>query len=161
MPKRTYLITGANAGAGFQATRTLLAKGAHVVMLNHPWAPMLMLSRVNVGPAMLAYVNATIGCLREAGFSCAMADHAWNAIDNHIYGFTLQALNFPFEPSEYADAASAFLPMLPQEEYPYLREMSVEIIEGRHHGIQDFEFGLNLILDGLQRLLEQQASAAG
>ena len=31
---KTYVITGANAGTGFQASRTLLSKGAKVVMLN-------------------------------------------------------------------------------------------------------------------------------
>ncbi|MFT5506062.1 MAG: AcrR family transcriptional regulator [Gammaproteobacteria bacterium] len=132
------------------------ANSAHAVLLKHPWASMLILSRINVGPAMLAYVNATIGCLREAGFTYAMADHAWNAVDNHIYGFTLQVLNFPFEPSEYANAAKAFLPMIPEQEFPHLRGMAIEVIEGRHHGVQDFEFGLELILDGLERLLAIQ-----
>ena len=47
-------------------------------------------SRANVGPAMLHYVDATIGCLREAGFSYALADYAWNALDSYVYGFTLQ-----------------------------------------------------------------------
>jgi AcrR family transcriptional regulator len=132
------------------------ANSAHQVLLKHPWASMLMLSRINVGPAMLAYVNATIGCFREAGFTFEMTDHAWNAVDNHIYGFTLQALNFPFEPSEYASAAKEFMPMIPEQEYPHLRGMAMEIIEGRHHGVQDFEFGLELILDGLERSLDFQ-----
>lgn len=129
------------------------AIAAHRVLLRHPWATMLIVSRANVGPAMLRYVDATIGCLRGAGFSVAMADHAWNAIDNHVYGFTLQMLNFPFEPEEYADAARGFLDMLPMEEYPHLHEMSLHVIDGRHDGLHDFEFGLDLILDGLQRLL--------
>ncbi len=131
----------------------LRANSAHTVLLKHPWASMLMLSRVNAGPAMLTYVNATIGCLRNAGFSYAMADHAWNAVDNHIFGFTLQKLNFPFDPAEYAAVAKEYLPMIPEDEYPYLRGMAIQVIEGKHHGIQDFEFGLDLILDGLERLL--------
>ena len=140
-------------GGDWKAAMRRRANSAHAAMLKHPWAPMLMLSRVNVGPAMLAYVNATIGCLREAGFSYPMADHAWNAIDNHIYGFTLQALNFPIEPEEYAAVAKDYLPMIPEEQYPYLRGMALQVIEGKHQGIQDFEFGLELILDGLQQLL--------
>jgi AcrR family transcriptional regulator len=52
------------------------SSSAHQVLLRHPWATMLLLSRANVGPAMLRYVDATLGCLREAGFSYAMADHA-------------------------------------------------------------------------------------
>ncbi|MFI5537629.1 hypothetical protein ACIA5H_14675 [Nocardia sp. NPDC051900] len=50
---------------------------------------------INVGPAMLRYIDATVGCLRAAGFSLPQADRAWNALDGHRYGFTLQELNFP------------------------------------------------------------------
>ena len=111
-----------------------------------------MVSRVNVGPAMLRYVDATIGCLHEAGFSYKLADRAWNAIDNHIYGFTLQALNFPLEATEYVESARNFLRLIPQDQYPYLRELSQQIIGGTHNGVQDFTFGLDLILDGLESL---------
>jgi AcrR family transcriptional regulator len=128
------------------------AISAHGVLLRHPWATMLIVSRANVGPAMLRYVDRTIGCLREAGFSYAMADHAWNAIDNHVYGFTLQKLSFPFQPEEYAQVAKAFLPMIPEDEYPYLHGLSRQVIAGKHDGVQDFEFGLDLILDGLEKV---------
>lgn len=131
------------------------AISAHAVLLRHPWATMLLVSRANVGPAMLRYVDATIGCLREAGFSYAMADHAWNALDNHVYGFTLQKLNFPFKPEEYAAAAKGFLPQLPADQYPYLRGLSEQVISGHHDGLHDFEFGLDLILAGLEKLLDR------
>jgi AcrR family transcriptional regulator len=128
------------------------ATSAHGVLLRHPWAALALMSRVNVGPAMLRYVDATLGCLREAGFSYEMADHAWNAIDSHIYGFTLQELNFPFEASEYAESAANFLSYIPPEKYPYLNQLSCHIIEGRYDGLHDFAFGLELILNGLERL---------
>lgn len=134
------------------------AISAHEVLMQHPWATMLIVSRLNVGPAMLRYVDATIGCLREAGFSYPMADHAWNAIDSHIYGFTLQKLNFPLEPGEYAQAANAFLPKIPESEYPYLHGMSRQVIDGHHDGIHHFEFGLDLILDGLEQLRSRGAT---
>lgn len=142
-------------GGDWKAAMRQRATSAHAVLMRHPWATMLIVSRANVGPAMLRYVDATIGCLREAGFSFAMADHAWNALDNHIYGFTLQKLNFPFEPEEYADAAQEFLPMIPADQYPYLNGMSQQIIDRKHDGLHDFEFGLNLILDGLEQLLKE------
>ncbi len=128
------------------------ATSAHAVLRRHPWASMLVVARVNVGPAMLRYVDATIGCLREAGFSYELADRAWNAIDSHIYGFTLQALNFPFDPSEYADAAKHFLPLIPADRYPYMNALSQQVISGMHRGVHDLGFGLELILDGLERL---------
>ncbi|MFT7465314.1 MAG: AcrR family transcriptional regulator [Pseudohongiellaceae bacterium] len=146
-------IEAPSVGGDWREAMSRRATSAHQVLLRHPWATMLIMSRGNVGPAMLRYVDATIGCLREAGFSYAAADHAWNAIDNHIYGFTLQKVNFPFEPEEYAEVAQSFLPMIPPEQYPYLNGLSQEVIAHRHDGLQDFSFGLKLILDGLERLL--------
>lgn len=128
------------------------AKSAHEVLLRHPWASMQIVSRINVGPKMLRYVDATLGCLREAGFTYEMADHAWNAIDSHIYGFTLQELNFPFDSTEYADVAEDYLAMIPVKQYPYLNALSQKVIDGSYNGVHDFEFGLNLVLDGLETL---------
>lgn len=86
---------------------------AHEVLLRHPWACRLLMSRPNVGPAMLRYVDSTVGTLRQAGFSIELADHAWNAMDSHVYGFTLQKLTFPFEPQQYPEKAGTYLPQLP------------------------------------------------
>ncbi|MEM7202320.1 MAG: TetR/AcrR family transcriptional regulator [Planctomycetota bacterium] len=130
------------------------AHSAHDMLRRHPWAAQLIVARVNVGPAMLRYIDATIGCLREAGFTLEQADRAWNAIDSHVYGFTLQEANFPLEPDQYVEAATAFSPQIPPDRYPHLHAMARLVIDGQHHGIQDFDFGLELILDGLQRLLE-------
>ena len=138
-------------GTDWKAAIRRRANSAHDILLRHPWATMEIVSRVNVGPAMLRYVNATIGCLREAGFSFEMADHAWNAIDAHIYGFTLQELNFPFEAEEYSEAAESYISLIPAEKYPYLNGMAQQVMSGEYDGIHDFEFGLELILEGLEQ----------
>ena len=64
------------------------AIAAHTMLLRHPWATLAIVSRVNVGPATLRYVDATLGCLVEAGFSFEQADREWNALDSHIYGLS-------------------------------------------------------------------------
>ena len=140
-----------DVGADWKASMRRRANSAHDVLLRHPWATMEIVSRVNIGPAMLRYVDATLGCLREAGFSFEMADHAWNAIDSHIYGFTLQELNFPFETEEYSAAAENYLPLIPADKYPYINGMTKRVMSGEYDGIHDFEFGLELILDGLEQ----------
>jgi AcrR family transcriptional regulator len=139
-------------GGDWRTTMRQRAVSAHRVLMRHPWATLLIVSRVNIGPHMLRYVDATIGCLREAGFSYPLADHAWTAIDAYIYGFTLQKRSFPLNPSEYAAAAARFLPMIPVEQFPYLNGMSQEVIAGRHDGVHQLELGLELILDGLERM---------
>jgi AcrR family transcriptional regulator len=140
-------------GEGWKAAMRRRGISAHEVLLRHPWACMLLMSRTNVGPAMLRYVDATLGSLRGAGFPVELADYAWNAMDSHIYGFTLQELNFPIEPPQFAEAARTWLPRLPPGEYPHLAEMAVHVMEGSYDGVPDFTFGLDLLLDGLERLL--------
>jgi hypothetical protein len=93
-----------------------------------------------------------MGCLCEAGFPYALADHAWTAIDAYIYGFTIQKRNFPIDPAEYASAAKRFLPLIPPDRFPHLYGMSQEVIAGRHDGLHQLDFGLELLLDGIERL---------
>lgn len=129
------------------------AFSAHRVLLLHPWSCGLLMSRVNVGPAMLRYVDATLSCLRSGGFGLALADHAWNAMDSYIYGFTLHKLNFPFQPDEYARVAAAYLPNLSSVEYPSMRALTELVATRQHDGLHDLSFGLDLLLDGLERRL--------
>ncbi|WOD42011.1 TetR/AcrR family transcriptional regulator [Nodosilinea sp. E11] len=141
-----------NPGADWKMAMRQRAISAHEVLLRHPWATMPLVSRINVGPAMLRYVDSTLGCLKEAGFSFEMADHVWNAIDSHIYGFTLQELNFPIEASDYSDVAADYLSQIPSDRYPYMNQLTHQVIQGDYDGLHNFEFGLDLILDGLDRL---------
>lgn len=125
------------------------ANSAHQALLAHPWATQAVVSRMNIGPNMLGYIDATLGCLYKAGFSIEIADHIWNAMDNHIYGFTLQELNFPLQEDEYAEAAAGFIDMIPAEKYPHMNALSTHVMTGKYNGVHDFEFGLKLILNGL------------
>ncbi len=148
-------------GPDWKAAMRQRAHSAHVVLTRHPWATMLFVSRMNIGPNMLRYVDATIGCLRQAGFSYPLADHAWSALDAFIYGFTIQNRNFPLDPHEYASAAKQFLPLIPVEQFPWLNGMSQEVIAGRHDGLHQLEFGLELILDALEAMRKQPAALKG
>lgn len=138
-------------GGDWKAAMRARATSALAVMTTHPWAPMLVVSRINAGPNMLRYIDATLGVLREAGFSWEETDRAWNTMDNYIYGFTLQQQNFPVNPDDYASAAASYLPMLPASRYPYMHEMTARLADGTHDGTLDFGFGLEVILDGLER----------
>lgn len=145
-------ITLPAPGGDWKATMRARAASALAVMTAHPWAPMLVVSRITVGPNRLRYIEATLGALRESGLSWAETDRAWNTIDNYIFGYALQQQNFPVSPDEYAAAAAAYLPMIPVDSYPYMHEMSSRVADGSHDGTPDFAFGLELILDGLGRL---------
>ena len=129
-------------------------RAAYAMLQAHPWASALLLSRINTGPHMLRYVDATIGALIAAGFTYPQADHAWNAIDNHLYGFVLQEQQFPIAPDSYAVIAHEYLPQLAAMNLPYLTKMTQLVAERQYNGLHDFDFGLNLIIDGLERLLK-------
>jgi AcrR family transcriptional regulator len=144
-------ITLPERGGEWQSAMRARAVSALAVMTAHPWAPMLVVSRINVGPNMLRYIDATLGVLREAGFSWHETDRAWNTMDNYIYAFALQQQHFPVNPSEYPSAAASYLPMLPADRYPYMHEMTARVADGSHDGSLDFAFGLDVILDGLER----------
>jgi AcrR family transcriptional regulator len=119
----------------------------------HPWATGLMESRATPGPATLRHHDAVIGCLRNAGFTIELTAHAFSAIDSYLYGFAMQELNLPFStPEQTAEMAVAFLDQFPAEEYPHLAELTTRHVlrPGYDYG-DEFEFGLDLILDGLER----------
>jgi AcrR family transcriptional regulator len=129
------------------------AASARDALRRHPWAIGRMESRLNPGPATLRHHDAVIGCLRAAGFTVQLTAHAFSAIDSYLYGFAMQELNLPFStPEETARMAVTFLEQFPAQEFPHLAELTVEHVlqPGYDYG-DEFEFGLELILDGLER----------
>ncbi len=82
-----------------------------------------------------------------------MAAHAFATLDSYIYGFALQERSLAFgTPEETSDLAKAFLLQFPTKEYPRLAELTIEHVlqPGYDYG-DEYEFGLDLILDGLER----------
>ena len=135
------------------------AVSVRTVMTRHPWALGLMESRKTPGPATLRHHDAVIGCLRDAGFSIQLAAHAFSALDSYIYGFALQERSLAFgSPEETSQLAQEFLRYFPAKDYPRLAELTMEHVlqPGYDYG-DEYEFGLDLILDGLERNMAQRA----
>jgi AcrR family transcriptional regulator len=141
--------------ADWKAAMRRRAVSARAALRRHPWAIGLMESRSTPGPATLRHHDAVLGILRTAGFSVALAAHAYAVLDSYIYGFALQEAGLPFQTSEeLAAVGDTILSQLPAEEFPYFTEIAVEhaLQPGYDFG-NEFEFGLDLILDGLDRAL--------
>lgn len=128
------------------------AVSARQVLASHAWAIGMMESRATMGPAAMRYTNAVIGSLRAGGFSVEKAAHAFLLLDSYIYGFVVQEMNFRFDSSsEVAEPPRAVLNSLPADQYPYLAEMATDYVTSPGHDYADeFAFGLELILDGLE-----------
>ncbi len=128
------------------------ATSAHQVLLRHPWASGLIESRLNAGPARLRFLDTLIGVLSAAGFTMPMVIRAIMSLDSYTYGFALQELAWPFDVENAPEIAATFARGLPVSEYPNLLAMA-EMVTTAPRGVPvDFEFGLDLILDGLERL---------
>jgi AcrR family transcriptional regulator len=121
------------------------------VFLRHPWASSLWMSRAG-GSARLRRGDWMLSTLREAGLSKDLTYHAFHIVESHILGFTAQQLNFPYKDEELAGMAETFLQQLPAGEYPDFVEHVMQHLEPSHGDEGGFEFGLDLILDGLERL---------
>jgi AcrR family transcriptional regulator len=122
------------------------------VLSRHPWALALVESRVQPGPENLRHHDWVLGVLRRAGFSGALATHAYNTLDSYIYGFVLQERNLPFKnAAELAEIGPMMLRQIPADVYPNLRAIAEELIAARFDYGKEFEYGLDLILDALAR----------
>jgi AcrR family transcriptional regulator len=130
---------------------------AREILLRHPWAPGIIESRTNMSTSSLRYFDSLIGLLLEAGFSIDLAHHALHALGSRALGFTQEM----YDDSEPLDdeALAVFLEQV-ADEYPHITTM----VKGISHDADttlgwcddqfEFEFGLDLILDGLERLRE-------
>jgi AcrR family transcriptional regulator len=137
------------------------AISAHEVLLRHPWSCSLVMSSASTRVprnARIRYMEWLLGRLREAGFSPELTYHAYHALDGHILGFTLwelghsAAANAMRDDKDFADFAASFVRELRAANYPYLAEHAEQhLAAAGDDGASEFEFGLDLILDGLER----------
>jgi AcrR family transcriptional regulator len=138
------------AGGDWRQQMRRRAHSMRTVFLAHPWAPPLIVGRMNVGPNMLAFIDATLGCLRAAGFGTVQADHAMNALDSMIYGFHLLERSMPMRPENYAEAARTYLPSIDAGRYPRFCALGRLVAEGSYDGVNHLAFGLDLLLEALE-----------
>jgi AcrR family transcriptional regulator len=146
-----------------------VAEATRTVLLRHPWAAILVQSSLTPSEVRLGRADAVIGTLRKAGFSIELAYKAQLTIDSFVYGFVLHEVNWPFDPEQQSDVAANLKAAVVSEKYPFLVEMLDSIVTMRRDqqsGIgtmayeSDFDFGLELLLDGLEliRLKQKEPS---
>jgi AcrR family transcriptional regulator len=137
-----------SGGEDWRTAMRQRAISARRVLSRHGWAIGFMESRASPGQATLRHHDAVIGCLRDAGFSIELAAHAFSVLDSYIYGFALQERSLPFPtPAETAELAQDIL----AGTYPHLAELTTQhVLRPGYDYANEFEFGLDLILDGLE-----------
>jgi AcrR family transcriptional regulator len=131
---------------------------ARKVLLRHPWAPHVFETRTNTSPAVLQYHDALVGLMRDGGFSYDLIHHALHALGSRALGFTQEL----FDPGDGAgtEEATAGLAAM-ADQLPHLGAMMMEVAHddpdstlGWCDDQTEFEFGLDIILEGLDRMRE-------
>ncbi len=151
-----FELTG--SGADWRADLRRAAISAHDVLLRHPWACNLIMSGRGSGLARLRWMESLLGRLREGGLSANLTHYAYHALDSHIIGSTLWQAGYSTMKLP-ADSAKSFLKSLPKGEFRYLLEHAEQhFTKSKRTDVPEFEFGLDLILDGLERIRGEHAS---
>jgi AcrR family transcriptional regulator len=139
--------------SGWKQAMRQRAISARQALRRHPWATALMESRRTPGPATIRHHDTVLGILRDAGFTIELAAHAYSLLDSYSYGFALQEASLPFHtPEETAEVARELMAAFPADQYPHLAEIATEHVlqPGYDYG-NEYLYGLDLILDGLER----------
>jgi AcrR family transcriptional regulator len=139
---------------------------ARRALLRHPWASRVLESRTAPTPVVLQYMDSMIGMFRRGGFSVDLTHHVMHAMGSRILGFSQELFGAPPPGGPDIDAQAAEQLAL---RYPYITEITTQVAHDDASvvgsGCDDqfeFEFTLDLLLDGLERLrLRGWTSAAG
>jgi hypothetical protein len=126
---------------------------ARAVLNQHKWAAPLMDSRMSPGPANLSHHDAVIGCMRKGGLSIQMTAHAYAILDSFVYGFAFEEAVLPSGGGEgITEVAEQIAAHFPSGEYPHLAELTFgHVLQPGYDFGDSFEFGLDLIIEGLER----------
>jgi AcrR family transcriptional regulator len=129
------------------------AISVHDALRRHPWACPLLMLPGRIRPARLQYMNALLGCLRMAGFSAETTFTAYHVLDGHILGFSLWEASHTYSDIDVAEMTRRFKDTITPDVYPHLNEHAQQhFADGPHSEVRAFEFGLDLILDGLRKI---------
>jgi AcrR family transcriptional regulator len=136
---------------------------ARRALLRHPWASRVLESRTNPTPLVLGYMDSMIGMFRAGGFSIDLTHHVMHTVGSRIFGFTQEL----FEDSPSVDPETqATMPPEMAQRYPYITELLLAVYHDEASvvgpGCDDqfeFEFALDLLVDGIERLRQQELTS--
>ena len=137
---------------------------ARQMLLRHPWASAVIVTRVNITPTMMRYMDTMGGIMLGGGFSVDLMHHALHVLGSRILGFTQELYDDSAAMADNPDVAAVMLQQMAAD-YPNMTALATQVT---HEGPQvgtgcdtqfEFEFGLDLILDGFERLLAESATA--
>jgi AcrR family transcriptional regulator len=153
-------VSDSDVGSDWKQAMRQRILTAREVLLRHPWAPDVIESRTNMSQTVMLYFESLLGLFRAGGFSYDLAHHAMHALGSRALGFTQELFN-PDDETADPDEAAAMMEQM-ADQLPFLTGMMMEISHddpestlGWCDDQTEFEFGLDLILDGLEQTLKR------
>ena len=138
---------------------------ARRTMLRHPWASAVITSRTQASPAIMRYMDGMAGILRRGGFSVSLLHHAFHALGSRVLGFSQELFDDSAAPAVGEAMGAAMLQQMATD-YPYITQIVQQVVHDEASvvgtGCDDqweFEFALDLLLDGLERLRDAEPAA--
>ncbi len=155
-------ITLPPEGLPWKAAVRVRCVSARDVLGRHPWATPLMESRSQPGAETLGHHDAVIGTFRRGGLSIGLTAHAYAIIDSYVYGFALQEATLVTEADTHiADVTQDMLAQQMMATFPHLTELATEhVLRPGYDFGSSFEYGLDLLLDGLETAADAEAGAS-
>jgi AcrR family transcriptional regulator len=142
-------------GKDWKASIRRQVMAARRVMLRHPWARRVLEERGTSGPATLVYIESVLAILRDGGFSLDLAHHTMHVLGSRIFGFSQDL--FEDSSDEPSPAPDPIMSGAMAAQFPRITELATSVshegVLGRCDDDVEFAFGLDLILDGLERRL--------
>ena len=129
---------------------------ARRMLLRHPWASRVMESRTRPTMTVMAYMDSMIGMFIAGGFSIDLIHHVMHAMGSRLMGFTQEMFNDqsdeeqPFQP-EMLEQLKTMFPSI-YELYLTVNHEDESIVGAGCDDQSEFEFALDLMLDGIERL---------
>jgi AcrR family transcriptional regulator len=131
----------------------LSAVSVHRALVRHPWSCTLLMSPGHIRPARLRYMDQLLGRLRAAGFSAETTYNAYHVLDGYIFGFSLWETSHSYTAEEMSSFEATFSETITADALPHLHEHAEQhFSDGPHREASAFELGLDLIVDGLEKL---------
>lgn len=139
---------------GWREAMRRRAMSARELFGRHPWAAALIDTRMQSEPSGLAYADRILGTLLRAGLTPALAGNAFLVLDSYIYGYERQrSILARDDGGDSADSAQEAADAIPSGAYPALTQVATAYAQQPFDEDTGFAFGLDLLLDGIERLL--------
>ncbi len=133
---------------------------ARRALLRHPWASRVFESRPQPTLVVLDYLDSVVGMFRAGGFSVDLTHHVMHALGSRVWGFTQELFPGSPLPDDPQQQAAAFDELA--HRFPHIAQIAVgsahdegSVVGSGCDDQFEFEFALDLLLDGFERLHRQ------